>query len=153
MTADYIIQLVEEKIVGTDIFLVDVAVSASNNITVTVDKLQGIGIDECVEISHFIEQKLDREVEDFELTVSSPGLLSPFKVKQQYMKNIGNELEVLENTGVKHKGILLAVQENEIELDENKMVAVEGKKRKQPVIEKININFNQIKYSKVIITF
>jgi ribosome maturation factor RimP len=119
----------------------------------TIDKPKGVGIEECVEISRYIEERLDREIEDFELEVSSPGLLSPFKVIQQYIKNIGKEVEVLENNGIKHKGILLAVHKNEIELDEHKMVAIEGKKRKQPVIEKNCINFNQIKYSKVIITF
>jgi ribosome maturation factor RimP len=153
MTVDYIKQLVEDKLNETDIFLVDITVSSSNKIIMTIDKAKGVGIEECVEISRFINDKLDREIEDYELEVSSPGLLSPFKVIKQYIKNIGKEVEVLENNGIKHKGILLAVNEKNIELNEYKMIVVEGKKRKQPVIEKSNINFNQIKYSKVIITF
>src|SRR5690554_3690461 len=88
-----IVQLVNEKL-AEGMFLVDIQVSASNAIRVFIDSYDGIDIDHCVAISRHIEHNLDREEEDFELQVSSPGLSEPLKVKEQYIKNIGREMEV-----------------------------------------------------------
>ena len=81
---------VESAIAGTEMFLVDVQVSPSNAIVVEIDSKSGIDIDACVAITRQIESVFDREVEDYELEVGSAGLTSPFKVRGQYEKNIGN---------------------------------------------------------------
>ena len=78
-------ELVEEFIKGTGLFLVAVKVSSANRITVLADKNEGITIDECAAIHRHIENNLDREKEDFELQVSSPGLDMPFLVIEQYL--------------------------------------------------------------------
>lgn len=95
ITAEGITELVEQHIKGTETFLVEVLVKAGNAIRVHVDTPEGISIDQCVAISRFLNESLDRDVEDYSLEVSSPGLGAAFKVKQQYEKNMGRDIEVL----------------------------------------------------------
>ena len=95
ITYENIQNIVSSFIEGTDMFIVEIALSKSNNITVSIDSPQGVDIDTCVELSRYIEQHLDREQEDFELTVASAGLSEPFKVHKQYLKNIGKLVQVL----------------------------------------------------------
>lgn len=131
--------MVEQHIQGTDIFLVEVVVNPGNTIRVHVDRPEGIPIDQCVKISRYLNEKLNRDVEDFSLEVSSPGLGATFKVKQQYDKNTGRDIEVLLQDGVKIEGKLLSVSEEGI------VLTVKGNGRE--------INFEQIKASKAIILF
>ncbi|MCK5135973.1 MAG: ribosome assembly cofactor RimP [Bacteroidales bacterium] len=139
ITNEAIIELVEQHIQGTEIFLVDVAVKPGNMIRVHVDRTDGISIDECVKISRYLNEKLDRDVEDYSLEVSSPGLSAPFKVKQQYDKNTGRDIEMLLQDGMKIKGRLLSVTEEGI------VIQVKGNNRE--------VKFEQIKTSKAIISF
>ncbi len=139
ITTESVIRLVEQHIEGTGIFLVEVAVNQGNTIRVHVDRPEGIPIDQCVKISRYLNEKLDRDIEDFSLEVSSPGLGAAFKVKQQYDKNTGRDIEVLFQDGVKIEGKLLSVTEEGI------VIKVKGKDR--------DVNFKQIKASKAIISF
>jgi len=139
ITTEQITDLVEGYIEGTDIFLVEVAVKPGNSITVHVDRPEGISIEECVKISRFMNESLDREVEDYSLEVSSPGLGGAFRVKQQYEKNLGRDIEVLFNDGLKVKGELESVSDNGI------VLIVKG--------EEEEIGFNEIKKAKAIILF
>ena len=90
---------VEEALRDTDLFLVDVSVTPDNRITVEIDSPEGVDIDTCVALSRKIEAAFDREAEDYELEVGSAGLTSPLKVKGQYDKNIGHEVEVMLREG------------------------------------------------------
>jgi ribosome maturation factor RimP len=137
ITTETIEKLVTACTEGTDIFLVDVVVKPGNSVTVHVDKAEGISIDECVKISRFINGSLDRDVEDFSLEVSSPGLGRAFRVKQQYEKNIGHDIEVLYTDGRKVKGKLHSVSDQGITL-----VLNEGEKE---------IGFEEIKTAKAIV--
>ena len=101
-----IASIVEEQLEGTDGFLVDVRVSPTNVVTVEIDSMTGVDIDTCARLTRAIEEKVDREVEDYELEVGSAGLTSPFKVAKQYEKNIGNDIEVLTRDGRKLSGTL-----------------------------------------------
>ena len=105
-------QTVENAIKDTDLFLVDIKVTPSNEITVTVDSTKGVDIEQCLEVTRRIEEVFDRDVEDYELEVGSAGLTSPFKVKGQYDKNIGNPVEVLTKDGRKLHGVLTAVSDD-----------------------------------------
>lgn len=87
-------------------FLVDIKVSKGNKISVFIDRKEGLAIDDCVLLSRYLEEKLDREVNDFELEVSSPGLDSPFKVAEQYHKAIGRTIQVLTLESKKLEGVL-----------------------------------------------
>jgi ribosome maturation factor RimP len=147
-----IIRLVEEEL-GNEMFLVDVKVSKSNVINVFIDGMNGITIEQCVAISRKIESNLDREVEDFELLVSSAGLGQPFKVIQQYYKNVGKKIEVISIDGEKQEGILTEVSEKGIKLKITNNVKIEGSRKKQMVIEDQNFEFENIKSAKTIISF
>ena len=92
-------------------FLVDVDVTSDNRIVVEIDQAEGVWIDDCVDLSRFIESSLNRDVEDYELEVGSAGIGQPFKVLQQYINHIGQEVEVLPKSGAKIKGILTAADE------------------------------------------
>ncbi len=146
-------QIVSEKLDGSDIYLVDVTVSADNHISVEIDAKEGISIDFCAELSRYIETQLDREIEDFELEVGTPGLGQPFKVLQQYQKFAGKEVEVLTVEGKKMSGILLAADEDGLSLEISYLTKPEGAKRKIEVTENIDFTYNQVKYTKYIIRF
>lgn len=132
---------INEAIKDTPLFLVDVTVTPDNNITVEVDSMESVDIDECVKLTRDIEAVFDRDVEDYQLEVGSAGLTSPFKVKEQYVKNIGNQVEVLTRDGRKFKGTLAAVGDDDFTVAVTKKVKEEGKKRpvevEEPVVTKV----------------
>jgi ribosome maturation factor RimP len=139
--------LVDEFMKGTELFRVAVKVSSTNKITVLADKKNGINIDECAGIHRHIENNLDREAEDFELQVSSPGLDHPFAVLEQYYKNEGKKVEVTDNDGSKFTGSLKNITPGGFELETE--VKVKGKTKE---VKDISFNFDQIKTTKVILT-
>lgn len=136
---------VEKQLEGTEYFLTDLKVSATNEITVEIDSMIPGDIDECVKLTRAIEAAFDRDVEDYELEVGTAGLTSPLKVKRQYEKYIGQDLEVLTKDGKKLHGLLRSVNEDGIELAIEQKVKKEGAKR--PVIEtsRLDIPFSDIK--------
>ncbi|MCI6893238.1 MAG: ribosome assembly cofactor RimP [Bacteroidales bacterium] len=139
---------------GDNLFLVDIEVSGDNRIVVEVDSREGsVKIDDCVAINRAVEASFDRDVEDYELEVGSAGLTSPFKVKAQYEKNLGNEVEVLTNDGRKLKGVLSAVDDDTFTIKVTKKVKPEGAKRPVMVEEDETINYNETKYTKYLIQF
>jgi len=140
--------LVKEFIDGTDLFLVAVKVSSSGKITVLADKNEGITIDECVSISRFIEKNLNRDEEDYELMVSSPGLEMPFMVIEQYYKNVGKKVEVTTNKGIKVNGLLKNVNKGGFEIETE--VKVKGKAKE---MKEISFNYDQVKSAREIISF
>lgn len=103
---------VEEAIKDTDVFVVDIKVSPDNAIVVELDSPEGLDIDTCADITRKIEAVFDRDVEDYDLEVGSAGITAPFKVRGQYLKNIGNEIEILTRDGRKLKGVLKSVADN-----------------------------------------
>lgn len=153
ITKENIENLIKGIIKDKQAFIVDIKVSASNKINIEIDSFEGFTIDDCVEVSRLIESSIDREKEDFELEVASAGLSESFKVIQQYQKNLGKEIETITKEGLKIIGVLSNVLNEGFEVDESKMVKVEGKKKKQKVIEKHQFSFNQVKSTKVIIKF
>lgn len=147
-------QTVEEAIANTDAFLVDVRISPSNEIVVEIDSPTGVDIDTCAGITRKIESVFDRDVEDYELEVGSAGLTAPFKVRGQYLKNIGNEVEVLTRDGRKLKGILKEVADNgSFTLAVPTKVKPEGAKR--PVIVDVDtvLSPDECKSVKYVINF
>ena len=148
-----VIQLAEEKLASSGNYLVDVEIQPGNVIIVEIDNDEAVCIDDCVELSRFIEEHLDRNSEDFELEVSSAGITSPFKILRQYQKNIGKEVEVLLASGMKLTGILKSADENGIVLTVEKQVKPEGAKRKITVEEDLAYTYNEIKSTKYLIRF
>jgi ribosome maturation factor RimP len=153
ISKDSIYQVVEQHLVGSDYFLVDVKVAPDNRISVEIDSFNGVSLEYCIEVHRYIESQFDREVEDYELEVSSAGLTEPFKVTKQYEKNIDNEVEVLTKAGKKITGILAEVTENEFVLETERTEKPEGSKRKVTVTENVTFAYTDIKYTKYIIRF
>ncbi|MCA1756214.1 MAG: ribosome assembly cofactor RimP [Bacteroidales bacterium] len=143
-----IIKLAEEYISGKDIFLVDVKVGTGNRISVLADKKGRITIDDCAALSRHIEGAMDRETEDFELQVSSPGLTSPFRVREQYDLNIGNKIEVTPVDGRKFKGILLSATAEGFEVETEKRE--KGLKKELVVIP---FRYEDVKNVRIVISF
>jgi len=144
--------LVGEKLTE-DMFIVDLKISASNVISVLIDSFKGVDISTCVAISRHIENSLDREEEDFALEVSSAGLGQPFKVRKQYLKNVGREIEVITGEGVKFEGVLVEATDEGIKLDVTTKEKPEGSKKKIYVTRTHEFLYNQINSAKNIISF
>jgi len=125
-----LIALTEEYLEDTPNYLVDVLVGADNTIIVEIDNDKGVNIDDCVALSRHLESKLDRDAEDFELTVTSAGLTSAFKTLRQYKKYEGKEVEVLSKNGQKITGLLKSSDTEGFTLTISRKVKVEGAKRK-----------------------
>lgn len=134
-------------------FLVDVQVDDDNKVVVEIDHKDGVVIDDCVSLSEFINDNLDRDKEDYELEVGSTGLGQPFKVPQQYVINIGEEVEVLDKDNKKLKGVLKSVDGNTFTVSVNEKVKVEGKKRPVKMDVDHTFNMDEVKYTKYIIRF
>ena len=153
ISKDIIRNIVLSVIRETSIFVVDTRVDSSNRISVEVDKPEGITIEECVNISRAIESELDRETEDFELEVSSPGLTEPLKVMEQYRKNCGRQVDVVKCDGQKISGLLQHADDDGITLEVKAKIREAGLKRPKTVIQTVPLYFSDIKTTKVTITF
>ena len=138
-------EIAETQREGTDLFVVEVRVSPANEIVVTVDSDTQVGIDRCVELSRSIEGALDREQEDFELTVMSAGIGQPLKMLRQYRKLIGRPVEVILKDGGKIVGNLTDASESSIAVEYEERVVVEGKKRKQLVTTRRELSLDEVK--------
>ena len=138
-------EIAETQMEGTDLFVIEVRVSPANEIVVTVDSDTQVGIDRCVELSRSIEGALDREQEDFELTVMSAGIGQPLKMLRQYRKLIGRPVEVILKDGGKIVGNLTDASESSIAVEYEERVVVEGKKRKQLVTTRRELSLDEVK--------
>jgi ribosome maturation factor RimP len=153
ITPQHIIDLAEQKIEGTNLFLVDVKVGPGNKIEVLLDGDKGLAISDCVSVSRHIEKSLDREVEDFSLEVSSPGATIPLKLVRQYAKHLGRGFEIVLDTGEKLEGTLISTNGDELILEnstrENKPLG----KGKITVVKSHTVNLKNIKEAKIKLKF
>ena len=145
-------EIVLEKLADSGYFIVSVDVKPGNVIVVEIDHDTAVSIDDCAELSKYIESKLpERETEDFELEVGSAGITSAFKTLRQYTKHIGKEVEVLQRKGIKLKGLLISADERQLTLAVEKQVKLEGAKRKTTITEELTFPLEELKYTKAII--
>ncbi len=145
--------LVNEWLQDKEYFLVDAQVDSQNKITVEIDHKEGVWIEDCCELSKFIEEHFDREVEDFELEVGSAGIGQPFKVLQQYLNSVGYDVELLTAEGKKMEGYLKDANEEGFVIVVEKKQKVEGKKRPQMVEVEYAFKYEDVKWVKNIIDF
>ena len=146
-------RIVEEWLEGKDYFLVDVTVTPDDKIVVEIDHAEGVWIDDCVDLSRYIESRLNREVEDYELEVGSAGIGQPFKVLQQYIIHIGKEVEVQDKDGKKWTGVLVDANESNFTITVQTKVKPEGAKRPKLVEQNVTFTYDEIKYTKYLISF
>ena len=152
ITKEQVTQLANETLENTDRFVVDITVSKSNVINVYIDADSSVTIDHCVELSRFIEGRLDREVEDYELSVSSAGIDYPLLVNRQFKKYVEKELEVLHNDGVKKIYKLISYNDERIEVQEV-IIKILGKLKKMKYAETVELSLADIKEIKPYINF
>ena len=149
-------QLIAERIAEHDpnLFVVELSISASNVIHVELDKHNGnVTVEDCIKVSRNIEHNLDREKEDFELHVSSAGLDKGLRVLAQYEKNIGREVKVKRHSGESLQGILKKASAMEIVIETTRKEKIEGKKKKETIIEEIPLPMKEVKSTKVVLSF
>lgn len=144
---NFIEEKVKEILGEGELFLVEVKVSKNNNIQVFIDGDNGVKIQDCIDLSRQLEECLDRESEDFELSVLSFGLEEPLKMQRQYVKNIGRSLQVEDEEG-SFTGTLISANEESFTIELKK----KGKKNTENENQK-TYNYKEIKSAKVVISF
>ena len=145
--------LTEEWLQGNEYFLVDVNFAADDRIVIEIDHADGVWIEDCAELSRFLQERLGEELGEFELEVGSAGLGQPFKVAQQYINHIGDTLEVLQADGKKVHGVLKAVDAPSFTITVQEKQKQEGKKR--PVLVDVDKTYqmDEVKYAKYLLAF
>jgi ribosome maturation factor RimP len=145
--------LTEEWLSGNDYFLVDINFGADDRIVIEIDHADGVWIEDCAELSRFLQERLGDELGEFELEVGSAGLGQPFKVAQQYINHVGDMVEVLDLEGKKFQGILKAVDGNNFTVTVQEKQKQEGKKR--PVLVEVDKIYamDGVKYAKYLLAF
>lgn len=148
-----VVTAVEEWLKDNDYFLVDVMFAEGDKIVVEIDHADGVWIEDCAELSRFLQEKLGEELGEYELEVGSAGIGQPFKVQQQYVNYIGEEVEVLDLDGKKITGVLKSVDGEDFVVTVTEKQKLEGKKR--PVMVEVDKTFNmkQVKYTKYLLNF
>jgi len=144
--------LVEEKL-DDRMFIVEIGVSERNFIHVVVDSFDGLTIDQCVMMSRHVEHSFDREEEDFELQVSSPGLSEKFRVTEQYVKYIGKGVEIVTAGNVELNGIITEATTEGIVLETSEKEKVDGSRKKILVVKQHNLKYDEIVSAKAVISF
>lgn len=148
-----ITDLISDYLNKESLFLVDTEVSTDNDITVTIESLDTVNIKQCADISKIVEQGLDREEEDFSLTVTSAGLDMPFKVLKQYEKFLDQEVEIILKKGTKFIATLKSATSDKIEISRFIMEKQEGKKRAQKTETTETYDLSDIKSTRPFIKF
>ena len=153
ITKETIKTLTEEWLHDNDYFLVDINFASDDRIVIEIDHADGVWIEDCAELSRFLQERLGDELGDYELEVGSAGLGQPFKVVQQYLNHIGDTVEVLDLEGKKVQGTLKSVDGRDFVVTVQEKQKQEGKKR--PVIVDVDKTYSMdaIKYAKYQLTF
>ena len=153
--------LVEDKLQDTGYELITLKISGQNEILVEIDKIEGVDVEFCAELNHYLVEQLEarseeqklREGDDYSLEVGSVSLTAPFVTKMQYNKHLNHDVEVLATDGKKYRGTLVSVDEDTFAIDAEVMVTVEGKKRKQKEMQTLTFAYDAVKYTKYDLKF
>ena len=149
---DTIKTLVEEWLQKGDYFLVDIVMDG-DRIVIEIDHADGVWIEDCAELSRFLQERLGDELGDYELEVGSAGIGQPFKVVQQYQNHVGDEVEVLTAEGKKVTGVLKSVEDRRFVVTIKEKQTPEGKKH--PVLVEVDKEFSmdEVKSTKYVLNF
>ena len=153
ITTEKVKQLVEEWLQKGDYFLVDVQMADDDRIVIEIDHADGVWIEDCAELSRFLQDNLGDEIGDYELEVGSAGLGQPFKVAQQYMNHVGDEIEVVDAQGKKVTGTLKSVDGRHFVVTTIERQVPEGKKRPVKVEVDKEYSMDTVKSAKYLINF
>ncbi len=133
------------------LFVVSVDISPDNDVEVVIEADErDVTLDDCVDMTRYIQERVDRDLEDYSLTIGSAGLTAPFKVPRQWKKAVGSEIQITLKSGSRIKADLLSADEDGISVSRQKKV--EGKKAaRETVVE--HLTYEEIKTAKPIIKF
>ena len=145
----YINQVLNDR---KDLFLVSLKLNVGNDIQIVVDGDHGASLEDCMKVSRYIENQLDREVEDFSLTVTTPDISKPIDNPRQYNKNLGKILQVKTEDNVV-EGRLKAIAGDALVLEYKARVPKEIGKGKMTIVKEEIIKINNIKKATVKIVF
>ena len=145
--------LTEEWLKDNDYFLVDIIFADGDRIVIEIDHADGVWIEDCADLSRFLQERLGDELGEYELEVGSAGLGQPFKVAQQYVNHVGDMVEVMDLEGKKVQGTLKSVDGQQFTITTKEKQKVEGKKR--PVMVDVDKTYQMegVKYTKYLLAF
>lgn len=149
---DTIKSIVSEALQERNLFLVEVVVTPANKISVYIDGMNGVTIDDCAGVSRFIESSLNRSEQDYELEVSSPGPERSLLLPVQYRKNIGREVDILKTDGVRYRGKLMDLSNNTIIVETGQLLKDEHSGKKKKLFGTVALGLNQIKKAKIVVS-
>ena len=144
-------KLVEEWLQDKEYFLVDIEITPDDRIVVEIDHAEGVWIEDCAELSRFIESQMSRDEEDYELEVGSAGLGQPFRVLRQYEIHVGKTVETQLKDGKKYQGVLTAVNEEGFTLLTTQKIKPEGAKRPKQVEVEMEFHYDEVAFTKYLI--
>jgi ribosome maturation factor RimP len=153
ITKEVVLELIQDKLEDNNCFVVELKIGEGNSISLEIDSFAGITVQDCISFSKAVEYNFDREIEDFSLQVSSAGLDKPLRVREQYQKNVGRNVKVVRLEGNVVKGELKEVNEEGIVIEYSYKERIEGRKKKETIVNQEKINFNNIKETTIIISF
>ena len=154
ITKETIKTLVEEWLKKGNYFLVDIMMNGNDDrIVIEIDHADGVWIEDCAELSRFLQEKVGDEMGDYELEVGSAGLGQPFKVEQQYANHVGDDVEVIDADGKKIVGVLKSVEGRTFVLSTQEKQIPEGKKRPVKVEVDKTYSMDEVKSTKYLLNF
>lgn len=146
-------KIVDEWLDGKDYFVVDISVSPDDKVVVEIDHAEGVWIDDCVELSRYIESRLNRDEEDYELEVGSAGIGQPFKIPRQYQIHIGDDVEVMTSDNRKLTGTLKDANDDHFTIIIKEKIKPEGGKRPVLTDRELTFSYGDVKYTKYLLSF
>ena len=154
ITKEIIQAQVEEWLKKGDYFLVDIQMDGGDDrIVIEIDCADGVWIEDCAELSRFLQEQLGDELGDYELEVGSAGLGQPFKVEQQYINHVGDAVEVLTADGKKVSGTLKQVEGRQFIVTTQEKQVPEGKKRPVKVDVDRQFSMDEVKSTRYLLEF
>ncbi|MBO4810688.1 MAG: ribosome assembly cofactor RimP [Prevotella sp.] len=153
ITKEAIKALVEEWLQRGDYFLVDIQMGGDDRIVIEIDCADGVWIEDCAELSRFLQERMGDELGDYELEVGSAGLGQPFKVEQQYLNHVGDQVEVVTADGKKLSGTLKEVHDRTFTLTTQEKQVPEGKKRPVKVDVDRQFSMDEVKSTRYLLSF
>ncbi|MEF9949695.1 MAG: ribosome assembly cofactor RimP [Mucinivorans sp.] len=145
MTKEELTHFIEGQLAESDLFVVDITISAASDIDVTLDSDSAVSIEQCIALTRAVEEAFDRQAEDYSLTIGSAGIGQPLRLQRQFAKLVGCDLDVVMADGRKMHGELVAYDPEQITIKYMAREVVEGKKRKVEVEKQDSYKFPDIK--------
>ncbi|MBR1415972.1 MAG: ribosome assembly cofactor RimP [Prevotella sp.] len=153
ITRESIQTQVEEWLKQGDYFLVDIQMDGDDRIVIEIDCADGVWIEDCAELSRFLQERIGDELGDYELEVGSAGLGQPFKVEQQYKNRVGDDVEVITADGEKVVGVLKSVDGRLFTVTTLEKQVPEGKKRPVKVEVDRQFSMDEVKSTRYLLAF